>query len=450
MVSSRDSSSFSRPYPPIVVKQRPAPASVTHTTATALSSGSKTLREAASMLTSQCSLSRQSSRSEILSAGARKRARKDSGVDENSADVKRPPRVRQRLSSMASTETLRDVARAASNLVAQASKHSLSRQSSTATLRRPESGSRPHAKEMEIPADSARARALRKVSNTVEFPQMSESQAVEAQATPVPAVSQRYPSRIPLPTSRRSSMVEHARKVDEARAHCVPPVPHLQPHDPPHQDLMAHSILKSVDPSAKDVDSTSAPKSTRFDGPEERFEIRVAPRQKHVEIWDKPDDYVYAWGGYLTFIDREYQGETALFPLHTLDIRCSTHSYEGRFSLESNAVPTYSVRFVGETVMASEVSELKRDFNYERGVVLQEDSWQADVKRPGHFYAKFFVPIPIGLFHGRDSRIFKLEATGLALDERTGTNVKLTSKACFDDISHLRKEIMMDSRRVTI
>jgi hypothetical protein len=159
---------------------------------------------------------------------------------------------------------------------------------------------------------------------------------------------------------------------------------------------------------------------------------------------------VHAWSGYLTFIDRSYQGNHAMFPLHGIDLRCSTHSYEGRFSLESNDEPIYTARYTGDAIAGAEVDELKKEFDCERGIVLQFDSWHADVSRPGVWSVKFYVPIPIWLFRGRDTRIFRLEALARVLDDRSWTDMTVQSNTCFDGISHLRMEGAVQKRRVTI
>lgn len=325
MASSRESSTpFSRPYPPVIVKKRPSLASVTPAIATATSTStggssrfSRTVSPAMSSTVKVMparTAARQQSRLNLNASTSvsRKRARRDS--DENSesqdAPMLRPPRARQRLSStssmmsvktlrnVSSVETLRGVpakdtpASRATDLV-----RPLSRQSSVATLKRANSSmtNLAHAiGKMDMPENSARARALRRVGSLASSPTSvpgTDNLTINKDnllVTPVNNAAP-YTSRIPLPTSRSSSMLSRARNLISRR----PSLPRLQrpirPLSPPPPPPFS---LDSKPEKVELVINDHAPSSyvdSVGEEPEDRYILQVAIRDKHLELWDQDD-----------------------------------------------------------------------------------------------------------------------------------------------------------------
>ncbi|VDB84894.1 unnamed protein product [Peniophora sp. CBMAI 1063] len=477
MASSRGSSTpFSRPYPPVIVKKRPSPASVTPVIATATSTaagGSSRFSRAASPTMSSTAkvlptrtVMRQQSRVG-LSGGAnasRKRARRDS--DENSegqdASILRPPRARQRLSSTSSmmsvktlktassVETLRG-APAMETPTPRATEFArpLSRQSSVMKLKRENSSMTNLANAMgriEMPENSARARALRRVSNlnssstSIRDVKIARDEAPPAPLKPVTPEDDLlpYPSRIPLPTSRSSSMLSRARNLISRRPSLssirTRPVRSLTPPPPFSLDTKPEKVELVINDHA----STSSADSVG-DEPEDRYILTVAVRDKHLELWDQDDSHVHAWAAFVSVTDR--LRDSSHFPIEDLDIRLSTHSYEG------HEAPLYTTSHIGNTVRrGKELEALKEEFDSSLGIVSGSE-WQVNPQRAGQWFLKIWAPVPLALFRDRDTRMFKLEASASVVDDRTWGRGVVQSRAVFDDVSHLRKENVMDNKR---
>ena len=150
----------------------------------------------------------------------------------------------------------------------------------------------------------------------------------------------------------------------------------------------------------------------------------------------------YAWTGLLVITD--LKGDSG-FPIKSIAIECSTHAYEGRFSLESNALPVYSTAYVGSTMRRREAASLGQDFDPELGIVL-EKSWSRNPDMPNQWYVRFWVPVPMDLFRTRETRMFRLQARVDVWDSDAGTVTSSSSGITLGDVTHLRKQKDMDRR----
>lgn len=256
----------------------------------------------------------------MTGANSRKRARRDSDENTESQDAPtlRPPRVRQRLSStssmmsaktlktMSSVETLRGVpAKETPTPRATEFARPLSRQSSIVNLKRANSSMTSLANavgKMDMPENSARARALRRVGNLASSASYlpsadvrrtldSDDTASLGPVTPGDDPSP-YPSRIPLPTSRSSSMLSRARNLISRRPSLssirTRPVRPLTP--PPHfsLDSKPEKVELVIDDHAP-VAFSDATSGSIGEEPEDRYILQVRSREKHVELWDQDD-----------------------------------------------------------------------------------------------------------------------------------------------------------------
>lgn len=148
--------------------------------------------------------------------------------------------------------------------------------------------------------------------------------------------------------------------------------------------------------------------------------------------------HVHAWAAFVSVSDR--CKDPSHFPIEDLDIRLSTHSYEG------HEAPLYTTTHIGNTVRRSkEIDALKREFDPTLGIVTASE-WQINPKRPGQWFLKIWAPVPLTLFRDRDTRMFKLEAHAKVVDDRSWSRGFVHSDVVFDDVSHLRKENVMDKR----
>jgi hypothetical protein len=134
-------------------------------------------------------------------------------------------------------------------------------------------------------------------------------------------------------------------------------------------------------------------------------------------------------------------------PVHVIEIECATHAYEGRFSTETNALPVFSTRFQGKTFSKKELAEAQKVFDPSLGIITQED-WSDAQVRKNQWYIKFWVPIPVSLFRKKETRMFRLNASVSAVDDRMWKKVTVFSGTVVADISHLRKRKDMDGAAV--
>jgi hypothetical protein len=196
----------------------------------------------------------------------------------------------------------------------------------------------------------------------------------------------------------------------------------------------------------------------------DRFDLRVAPVKEHTELWDLPDEYVlllvdipkwvralklnlrsslHAWPAILILTDHEASVSDRFPPIHSVEIECATHAYEGRFSTESNALPVFSTRFTGATFSKRELAQAQKVFDPSQGIIMQPD-WSDAQVRKSQWYIKFWVPVPLSLFRKKDTRMFRLRASVTAVDDRMWKKVTVYSGTVVADISHLRKHKDMD------
>lgn len=163
--------------------------------------------------------------------------------------------------------------------------------------------------------------------------------------------------------------------------------------------------------------------------------------RSRVKAFD-PRRTLHLWPGILILTDHE--ASTMLPPIHSVEIECATHAYEGRFSTESNALPVFSTRFQGATFSKKELAaQALKMFDPSRGIIMQTD-WSDARVRKNQWYIKFWVPVPVSLFRKKETRMFRLRASVCAVDDRMWKKVSVYSGTVVADISHLRRHRDMD------
>ncbi|KAI0046542.1 hypothetical protein FA95DRAFT_1360443 [Auriscalpium vulgare] len=427
---------ISQPFP--LQKKKPAQASATR--ATASGTGSlKAIPSSASLQVAQPRPAPARADSERRAGLSRKRARRDT-LDENAdggrADV---PRVRQRLVSMSSTETIRP--RRPSVVAAP-----VTPRAPGPRARGPPSGecipgaghaagARPLAESNrssapDVAPAEATPRTLRRVGTLALRPSRSDAaRAVD-----------KYTAR---PASPSPPMVHHTEPQAQRPAPPRPPSPPIQAQDYSRPGSAQSTRRAPVASSSRTV-RTPLPARASL----ERFDLKLSAYEKHVELWDLPDGSVYAWQGLLVVTDRAAGGAGVAPPLNRVDIACSTHAYEGRYSGETNALPVFSTAFRGRRRSGREAVAGARDFCADTGIVLA-NMWHA---HPQHrqWYAKFWVPIPLDLFGNRDTRMFRFKAQVELYDDWADRMVTVSSGTIVADVSHLRKQRDMDGAAVLV
>ncbi|KAI9464816.1 hypothetical protein F5148DRAFT_1150115 [Russula earlei] len=340
----------------------------------------------------------------VPSTPTKKRARKDT-LDENAASGDaggRLPRVRQRLVSTSSVATIRahkstqDVREVKGSFTARSSTSTVPRKPSAELL-----SARPLSEINHAPGNIPQRR-LRRVG-TVEFPTM------RAPKSDNPDVCNQS-SRMPFPVHQVSTPLDcNTSALD-------------------HGKPSKYVTRQSGESSSYAV--TAAP------GPAprpalDRFDLRIAPVKEHTELWDLPDDSLHAWPGILVLTDNE--ASVRFPPIHAIEVECATHSYEGRFSTETNAIPVFSTRFQGATFLKKQPAESQK-----------LTTGQTRKVRKNQWYIKFWVPIPASLFRKKDTRMFRLKASISVVDDRMWKKVTVYSGTVVADISHLHKLKDMD------
>ena len=144
----------------------------------------------------------------------------------------------------------------------------------------------------------------------------------------------------------------------------------------------------------------------------------------------------------------DHEASVRFPPIHSVEVECATHAYEGRFSTESNALPVFSTRFLGATFSKKELAvqaqaQALKMFDPSRGIIMQED-WSDAQVRKNQWYIKFWVPVPVSLFRKKETRMFRLRASVCAVDDRMWKKVSVYSGTVVADISHLRRHRDMD------
>jgi hypothetical protein len=150
---------------------------------------------------------------------------------------------------------------------------------------------------------------------------------------------------------------------------------------------------------------------------------------------------LHAWPGILILTGQD--ASVKLPPIHSVEIECATHAYEGRFSTETNALPVFSTRFEGATFSKKELAREQKVFDPSLGIIMQA-GWSDTQVRENQWYIKFWVPIPLSLFRKKDTRMFRLRASVTAVDDRMWKKVTAYSGTVVAGISHLRKHKDMD------
>ena len=373
----------------------------------------------------------------VPSSPTKKRARKDT-LDENGSSgdaVERPHRVRQRLISTSSVVTIRARKRIEDARPVKGSSAALSC-ISTDPISPSEAVVLPKARpQSEINHSQSQGhtpqRRLRRVG-TVQFPTMRDIS--------------NQPSRAPIPIPVPGTLTRHSTPV-ESNVGASERARSSQ-HAPRPARASSSSYVAPAAPA-------HAPRTSL-----DRFDLRIAPTKMHTELWDLDDECValsnqiyiilsstsslYAWPGILVLTDNEASvGDFP--PIHRVEIECATHAYEGRFSTETNAVPVFSTCFRGACFSKKELADstAQKVFDPSLGIIMQDD-WSDAQVRKNQWYVKFWVPVPISLFRKKDTRMFRLKASVIVVDDRMWKKVALHSGTVVADISHLRKHKDMD------
>ena len=214
--SPRSSTIHATIFPIPTLRTQPAPASVTIATAMSIGSHPESIATAPSPSTTSLRRNAPKTATVVSSPATRKRTRQDT-LDENASNDTRKARVRQRLSSMSSMETIRaDPGEQISDVEKKVPHSIISRTSSCSSMGtvtseeclspRPLAEANRGSPGRHEPATQA-GRTLRRVG-TIVFPPKSgqTSPSQEAAFEVGDELSTKYTSRIPLPTRRSSSM----------------------------------------------------------------------------------------------------------------------------------------------------------------------------------------------------------------------------------------------------
>lgn len=170
----------------------------------------------------------------------------------------------------------------------------------------------------------------------------------------------------------------------------------------------------------------------------ERFGVRIeAP--KNTEIWDAVGDGVYAWQGTLCVTDTQSR---ALYentpPVDRISLECRSRelpsSPNSSLSKSDSYPQDHQVSYQGQSLHEDEVL---RAMDYTKGISVNkrwdrvfsyQDPTRVDWK------LKFWVPIPMKLFHKLEEKQFRLRAQ-LTFKDPSGTSANFTAETGSVDIT---------------
>ncbi|KAH9931353.1 uncharacterized protein B0H18DRAFT_1209028 [Fomitopsis serialis] len=176
-------------------------------------------------------------------------------------------------------------------------------------------------------------------------------------------------------------------------------------------------------------------------GTHERFDVMAKPMNRHTTMWDVDFEDTYAWQGLLFVADaKPYTGIRPHMPIIDLEIEWRTIDACSR-TLRSDAEPEYATIYEGAVLPGAQILT---QMDPARGIYTQP-LWSylppdyPGTGEGGAWALRFWVPVPMRLFRGRDVRRFVLDARVAfgAWDVMTGVG---HSERVDVTIEHLRRE----------
>jgi hypothetical protein len=146
----------------------------------------------------------------------------------------------------------------------------------------------------------------------------------------------------------------------------------------------------------------------------DRFDVNIIST-RNTEVWDTLENGVYAWEGSLCVTDNNVKAIWASTPpVDCITLECRAReppiSPNSSFSSSTQAPPDYHVIYQGQSLHEGEVL---RSMDYTRGITVNK-KWdrQYSYQEPNKvvWLLKFWVPIPMSLFHKLEDRQFRLRA----------------------------------------
>ncbi|KAI0724747.1 hypothetical protein C8Q72DRAFT_889603 [Fomitopsis betulina] len=173
----------------------------------------------------------------------------------------------------------------------------------------------------------------------------------------------------------------------------------------------------------------------------ERFEVVIKPTSKHTTMWDVNFEDTYAWQGvlYVKDLHPHPDGHPPL-PVVDIDIEWRTVDACAR-TLRSDGEPEYTAHFDG---VALPGTQILAQMNPSRGICTQP-MWKyvppplSRAGAGGAWTLRFWVPVPMHLFRGRDVRRFVLDARVMFAEWGMCTGVGHSERVAVT-IEHLRRE----------
>ncbi|KZT00912.1 uncharacterized protein LAESUDRAFT_731847 [Laetiporus sulphureus 93-53] len=146
-----------------------------------------------------------------------------------------------------------------------------------------------------------------------------------------------------------------------------------------------------------------------------RYDMTIAPKCKHIEMWDISLDRTYAWPGMIVIQDTQPCGQRTIPRMPVKDVEIDWRTVEGRYTLaleDADVPPEYACRTEGAALP-------------EKDIVSAMDPTQGICTEPGWSYVgpefpgagvggawvmKFWVPVPMSLFEWRECWQFQVRA----------------------------------------
>ncbi|CCM00573.1 uncharacterized protein FIBRA_02607 [Fibroporia radiculosa] len=142
-----------------------------------------------------------------------------------------------------------------------------------------------------------------------------------------------------------------------------------------------------------------------------RFNVAIKPKDRHCTMWDIDFDDVYAWSGVIYITDNKpYAGPPRESPIHDLDIEW--WMVDASYASEPDMRPDYSTAFAGQMLAPSQLVER---FDPSLGICtdlgwVYLPSNLSNTGAGGSWALRFWVPVPMAIFRGRECCKFQVQA----------------------------------------
>lgn len=159
-----------------------------------------------------------------------------------------------------------------------------------------------------------------------------------------------------------------------------------------------------------------------------QLKLSLSSPGNHTEYWDLPKGSAVRWEATLHFTDTEAGYNTLRPPIDFLHILCNRIN-EPTSPQVSVDLP-FSTYWDRERRTSDTMERMKFTMDPSRGIIVRHDWEEVKGSRQceRQWDLKFWVPIPVDLFKGIESRFFRLEVQACVFEETSGKRIKVSGE----------------------